>query len=74
MTASALDWGKVGVAEHTRDRVRSGPVHRTRSRRAPTARRNRQQYRTACGRKVEYGLPVVIESGVRLCGNCWPGA
>lgn len=65
----------VGVAEHDQSRMRVGKVHRTKSGRTPTAKRNRARYRTACGRRVEWGLPVPTDTpGATLCTHCWPNA
>lgn len=66
----------IGVAEHDATRTIVGKVHRVRSGRPPGATRNRSRYRTACGRVVQYGLPVEItEDTTRgdVCGRCFRG-
>jgi hypothetical protein len=61
-----------GVAEFNEKRERVGRVHRPQQ--EPTAKRNRSQYRTSCGRIVRYGLPVLVAPASAICLHCYPNA
>lgn len=61
-----------GVAEFNSKRERTGKVHRPQQ--EPTAKRNRSQYRVACGRVVRYGLPVLYAPAYDVCLHCYPNA
>lgn len=60
------------IAEHDAQKMRTGTIHRTKSHRKITARRNRQTLQTACGRQLNKALPVDVRVDGETCRKCWP--
>lgn len=74
-TRTPLTPTSIGVAEHTADRQRYGPIHRPDSNRVTVGSQRRQMYRIFCGPPIKSARAIQFAnsetSADDWCRDCW---